>query len=107
MNFFDKRVKLAEDQTEKLIGDYAKAMSAHQDTSTLKTMVGAGAPATSIADRAAAIHQMLFKELLAEGAGLKVLQHPRRVKIIEKFCLALWGRMIGNEPYQALLAKFK
>lgn len=107
MKFFDKKMKMAEAQTEKLIGDYAQALNSHQDTSSVKTMVATGAPAASIADKAASIHQVLFQALLESSDAPQVLKSQQRVKIIEQFCLSLWGNLIGNGPYSALLAKLK
>lgn len=103
MGYFDEKMKVAEAQTEKLIADYALALNSHQDTSSLKTMVAAGAPATSIADRAAGVHQTLFKALLANADAPQVLKSKQRVRIIEQFCLAVLGKVIGNGPYKVLL----
>lgn len=105
MGYFDEKMKVAEAQTEKLIADYARALNAHQDTSSLKTMVAAGAPASSIADRAAGMHKTLFKALLANADAPQVLKSKQRIRIIEQFCLAVLGKIIGNGPYQVLLQK--
>ena len=106
MQYFDKKVRQAQDETEKLINDYSRALDASPDTGSIKSMVAAAAPPTSIADRAVTTHKALFSSVMA-GAPPKLLKQTRRVLIIEQFCLALWGRKLGPEPYQALMDKMK
>jgi hypothetical protein len=104
--FFEKKMKQAQDETEKLINEYARALDASPDASSIKTMVKAGAPAGSIADRAVTTHRALFSKVMA-GARPKLLKQTRRVQIIEQFCVALWGRHLGDAPYRALQDKIK
>ncbi len=106
MQFFDKLVQQAQEETEKLINDYARALNASPDASSIKTMVKAGAPASSIADRAITTHKTLFAKVMA-GARPKLLKQTRRVQIIEQFCIALWGKHLGDAPYRALVDKTK
>lgn len=107
MGFFDEKMKLAEAQTEKLIADYALALRSHQQTPSVKAMAASGAPQSSIVDRAATIHTGLFKALIANSDARQVLKSPRRVRIIEQFCLALWANVVGAGAYEALVGKFK
>jgi hypothetical protein len=106
MQYFEKKMKEAQDETEKLIGDYARALNSSPDLGSIKNMVKGEAPAGSIADRAMGAHRTLFEKVMA-GARPKLLKQTRRVQIIEQFCLALWGRYLGNAPYNALLEKSK
>jgi hypothetical protein len=106
MKYFEKKMKQAEDETEKLIDEYSRALNSSPDASSIKTMVKAGAPATSIADRALDTHKSLFAKVMA-GAPPKLVKETRRVQIIEQFCVTLWGRHLGDAPYRALIDKVK
>jgi hypothetical protein len=104
MSFFDKKVQQAQDETEKLINDYAKALGLSSEAGSIKTMTKAGAPATSIADRAANTHRTEFAKVMAT-APPKLLKETRRVAIIEQFCLSMWGKYLNNPAYEQLLKK--
>src|SRR5688500_14437309 len=106
MQYFEKKMKQAQDETEKLIAEYARALNSSPDLGSIKSMVKGEAPASSIADRAMGAHRSLFTKVMA-GAPPKLLKQARRVKIIEQFCVALWGRHLGTAPYNALIEKIK
>lgn len=106
MSFFDKKVQQAQDETTKLINEYARELSVSSEAGSIKTMTAAGAPATSIADRAASTHKGLFPKVMS-AAPPKLLKETRRVEIIEQFCLSLWGKYLNEGAYQELLKKLK
>jgi hypothetical protein len=104
MNFFDRKVQQAQDEATKLLAEYAKALSLSPEAGSIKTMTAAGAPATSIADRAANTHRTVFAQVMS-GAPPKLLKEARRVQIIEQFCLSMWGKYLNKGAYEQLLKK--
>jgi hypothetical protein len=104
MNFFDKKVQQAQDESEKLLAEYARLLSTSPEAASIKTMTTAGAPPTSIADRAANTHRTVFAQVMS-AAPPKLLKEARRVQIIEQFCLSMWGKYLNQGAYSQLLKK--
>jgi hypothetical protein len=104
MRYFDKKVQQAQDETTKLINDYAGALKASPEAKSIKSMMDTGVSAASLADRAFKVHSSLFSKVMG-GAPPKLLKETRRVLIIEQFCLQLWAKMLGEGPYRAMLDK--
>lgn len=106
MRYFDKKIQQAQDETTKLINDYATALKASADAKSIKSMMDTKSSDRAVADRAFTVHRALFSSVMA-GARPKLLKETRRVLIIEQFCLQLWGKMLGEGPYRAMLDKSK
>lgn len=102
MSFLDRKMKQAEDQAEKLISDYGQMLRSSPEAASIRQMVATGAPATSVAGRAAGAHQALFKALIANSDARSLLRSKTRTQILEQFCIALWRKLMGDAAYRAM-----
>ncbi|CAN5798088.1 hypothetical protein BH23ACT12_BH23ACT12_07150 [soil metagenome] len=107
MGFFDKKMKEAEDDAEKLIKDYIVLLDKSSEASSVKQMAQKGAPVSSIGDRAADTHKALFAELLRDADKTSLLRSKTRQQIVEQFCVALWRKWIGDDPYREMTKSLK
>lgn len=107
MGFFDKRMKAAEDDAEKLIKDYMVLLEASTDAASIKQMARNAAPAGSIGDRAADTHRSLFAALLKDADKTSLLKSTTRQQIVEQFCVALWRKWIGDDGFAAMTKSLK
>lgn len=102
MSFFDKKVKQAEDDAEKLIKDYMKLLQSSTEAASIKQMARNAAPPTSVGNRAADTHKALFADLLRDADKTSLLKSKTRQQIVEQFCIALWRKYIGDDCYHAM-----
>jgi|SRR5688572_2465442 hypothetical protein len=107
MGFFDKKMKEAEGDAEKLITDYMKLLEASTEAASIKQMARKAAPATSIGDRAADTHRALFKQLLSNADKSSLLRSKTRQQIVEQFCVALWRKWLGDDAYLEMTKSLK
>lgn len=107
MSFFDKKMKEAEDDAEKMIKQYMELLADSGEANSVKQMARSGAPATSIGDRAGDVHKALFAKLLANADKTSLLKSKTRQQIVEQFCVALWRKWIGDEPFAAMTKSLK
>ena len=107
MGFFDKKMKEAEDDAEKLITDYMKLLESSAEAASIKQMARKAAPASSIGDRAADTHKALFKQLLNEADKTSLLKSKTRRQIVEQFCVALWRKWLGDGAYMEMTKSLK
>lgn len=107
MSFFDKKVKQAEDDAEKLIKDYMKLLDGSSEAASIKQMARKGAPTTSIGNRAADTHKALFATLMANAEKTSLLKSKTRQSIVEQFCIALWRKWLGDDSYQEMTRSLK
>lgn len=102
MSFFDKKMKQAQDDTERLIHEYVKLVEGSAEAGSVKQMARKGAPASSVGERAADVHKTLFAGLLGQPARTRLLKSRSRAKIVEHFCVALWRKWLGDGAYEAM-----
>lgn len=102
MGFFEKKLKQAEGDAEKLITDYMKLLEGSSEAGSIKQMARKGAPATSIGNRAADTHKSLFATLLANADKTSLLKSQTRQQIVEQFCVALWRKWLGDDSYREM-----
>lgn len=107
MSFFDKKMKEAEGDAEKLITDYMKLLETSTEAASLRQMARNAAPATSIGDRAADTHKALFKQLLRDADRTRLLKSKTRQSIVEQFCVALWRKFLGDDAYREMTKSLK
>ncbi len=107
MGFFDKKMKAAEDDAEKLIKDYMVLLDASSEASSIKQMARSGAPITSIGNRAADTHKTLFATLVKNADKTSLLKSTTRQQIVEQFCVALWRKWIGDQGFAEMTKSLK
>lgn len=107
MGFFDKKMKEAEGDAEKLIIDYMKLLESSTEAASIKQMARKAAPASSIGDRAADTHRALFKQLLGSADKTSLLRSQTRRQIVEQFCVALWRKWLGDDAYLEMTKSLK
>ena len=107
MRFFEKKIKQAEDDAEKLIKDYMKLLDASGEASSIKQMARSGAPASSVGDRAANTHKSLFADLMRNADRTPLLKSRTRQQIVEQFCVALWRKWIGDASFHEMTKSLK
>ena len=107
MRFFEKKIKQAEDEAEKLIKDYMKLLDGSGDASSVKQMARNGAPASSVGDRAANAHKTLFADLMRNADKTPLLRSKTRLQIVEQFCVALWRKWIGDASFHEMTKSLK
>jgi hypothetical protein len=107
MGFFDKKMKEAEDDAEKLIKDYMVLLEKSSEASSVKQMAKKAAPTTSVGDRAADTHKALFAELLRDADKTSLLKSKTRQQIVEQFCVALWRKWLGDDAYREMTKSLK
>ncbi|HEX2054042.1 MAG TPA: hypothetical protein VHJ78_10000 [Actinomycetota bacterium] len=102
MGFFDKKLKQAEGDAEKLINQYMKLLDGSSEAASIKQMARKGAPSSSIGNRAADTHKSLFSTLLSNAEKTSLLRSATRKQIVEQFCIALWRRHLGDDGYREM-----
>jgi hypothetical protein len=107
MGFFDKKMKEAEGDAEKLIKDYMVLLDNSAEAASIKQMARKAAPAGSVGDRAADTHKTLFAALLKDADKTSLLKSTTRRQIVEQFCVALWRKWIGDDAYAAMTKSLK
>ncbi len=107
MSFFEKKMKQAEGDAEKLIKDYMKLLDASTEAASIKQMARNAAPATSVGNRAADTHKSLFADLMSNAEKTSLLKSKTRQQIVEQFCIALWRKYIGDDSYAAMTKSLK
>ena len=107
MGFFDKKMKEAEDDAEKLIKDYIVLLDGSAEAASIKQMARNAAPASSVGDRAADTHKTLFANLLQNAEKTSLLKSKTRQQIVEQFCVALWRKWIGDDSYREMTRSLK
>lgn len=107
MGFFDKKMKEAEGDAEKLIKDYMVLLDGSAEAASIKQMARKGAPAGSVGDRAADTHKTLFAVLLKDADKTSLLKSTTRRQIVEQFCVALWRKWIGDDAYAEMTKSLK
>jgi hypothetical protein len=107
MGFFDKKMKEAEGDAEKLIKDYMVLLEGSSEAASIKQMARSGAPPTSIANRAADTHKSLFATLMNDAEKTSLLKSATRRQIVEQFCVALWRKWLGDQSYAEMTKALK
>lgn len=107
MGFFDKKMKEAEGDAEKLIKDYMVLLDGSAEAASIKQMARKSAPAGSVGDRAADTHKTLFATLLKDADKSSLLKSTTRRQIVEQFCVALWRKWIGDDAYAEMTKSLK
>jgi hypothetical protein len=107
MGFFDKKMKEAEGDAEKLIKDYMVLLDGSAEAASIKQMARKAAPAGSVGDRAADTHKTLFATLMKNADKTSLLKSTTRRQIVEQFCVALWRKWIGDDAYAEMTKSLK